>query len=213
LKGKYWFAENVIKIIKIRRNKFFKVKGIYFLPILVKNALASANRLLSSEKLDDNIKLDALMIKAKAFLSAGELALAEKTFNDIVKISQGEKGAEAKYNVAEIEFILKNNTESEKLVFELVNNYSNSDYWVAKGFILLGDIYTEAGNLFQAKQTFQSIIDNYDGEDLRDIAKKKLNKIIETEQVELDKQKAKDSVLTVPDTINIKGESVELQEF
>jgi len=193
-------------------SRYWQMKSYLYLKDY-ENALASANRLLSSEKLDDNIKLDALMIKAKAFLSAGELALAEKTFNDIVKISQGEKGAEAKYNVAEIEFILKNNTESEKLVFELVNNYSNSDYWVAKGFILLGDIYTEAGNLFQAKQTFQSIIDNYDGEDLRDIAKKKLNKIIETEQVELDKQKAKDSVLTVPDTINIKGESVELQEF
>jgi TolA-binding protein len=177
------------------------------------NALVEANRLLSTEKIEDNIKLDALMVKAKAFLSAGELALAQKSFSDIVKLSQGEAGAEAKYNVAEIEFLLKNYKEAETTVFALVNDYSGYDYWVAKGFILLGDIYTRTGNLFQAKQTFQSIIDNYDGEDLRDIAKKKLNEIIETERIELDKQKAKDSVLTVPDTISIKGEPVELQEF
>ncbi len=188
-------------------SRYWQMKSYLYLKDY-ENALASANRLLSSEKLNDNIKLDALMIKAKAFLSAGELALAEKTFNDIVKISQGEKGAEAKYNVAEIEFILKNNTESEKLVFELVNNYSNSDYWVAKGFILLGDIYTDAGNVFQAKQTFQSIIDNYDGDDLTDIAMEKLDKINVQEQEELNIQKQKDSVLTIPDTISIKGEGL-----
>jgi TolA-binding protein len=48
---------------------------------------------------------------------------------------------------------------------------------VAKGFILLADIYMERGNTFQAEQTLQSIIDNYDGEDLKQEARQKLDKI------------------------------------
>ncbi len=192
--------------------RYWQMKSYLYLKDY-ENALISANRLLSSEKIDDNMKLDALMIKAKAFLSAGELALAEKTFNDIVKLSKGEPGAEAKYNVAEIEFLLKNYKTAEALAFELANNYSGYDYWVAKGFILLADIYSQTGNLFQAKQTLQSIIDNYEGRELTDIAKEKLNKINNLEQKEIEKQKQRDSVLTVPDTINIQGENVELQEF
>ena len=193
-------------------SRYWQMKSYLYLKDY-ENALVAANRLLSTEKIEDNMKLDALMVKAKAFLSAGELALAEKSFKDIVKLSQGEAGAEAKYNVAEIEFLLKNYKEAETLIFALVNDYSDYDYWVAKGFILLGDVYTQTGNLFQAKQTFQSIIDNYDGKDLTDIAKEKRDEIIIREQAELDKQKEKDSVLTIPDTISIQGESVELQEF
>jgi hypothetical protein len=35
-------------------------------------------------------------------------------------------------------------------------------YWMARSFILLADIYLELGDDFQARHTFQSIIDNYD---------------------------------------------------
>ena len=56
-----------------------------------------------------------------------------------------------------------------KIIFELVENYF-SDF-IAKSFILLADIYKEKNNLFQSKATLQSIIDNYDGDDLRDMFK------------------------------------------
>jgi hypothetical protein len=55
------------------------------------------------------------------------------------------------------------------------------DYWVAKGFILLADIYVENGNTFQAKQTLQSIIDNYEGPELAEIARNKLKSIEQSE--------------------------------
>jgi thioredoxin-like negative regulator of GroEL len=45
---------------------------------------------------------------------------------------------------------------------------------VAKSFILLADVYLATGNEFQARQTLQSIIDNYEGEDLRQLARQKL---------------------------------------
>ena len=48
-------------------------------------------------------------------------------------------------------------------------------YWLVKSFILLADIYAEKGNLFQAKATLQSIVDNYKGDQkLMDEASQKL---------------------------------------
>ena len=39
-----------------------------------------------------------------------------------------------------------------------------------KGFILLGDVYLSQGNLFQAKATLESVIENHDGEVLKQLA-------------------------------------------
>ena len=48
---------------------------------------------------------------------------------------------------------------------------------------MLADIYAEKDNLFQAKATLQSIIDNYDGDQkLIDEAKQKLELVIQAEQ-------------------------------
>ena len=79
-----------------------------------------------------------------------------------------------KYNKAQYD-------EAETETFDLIQNYGEYDYWYAKGFILLADIYTKTGNEFQAKQTLQSIIDNYQGQDLKDEAQAKLNALNKNE--------------------------------
>ena len=45
----------------------------------------------------------------------------------------------------------------------------------------MSDIYLSRGDKFQAKATLESIIDNYDGEELILFAKKKREEIIESE--------------------------------
>ena len=76
---------------------------------------------------------------------------------------------------------------TNKTIFEILTNISN-DYWLAKSYILLGDIYLQKGNSFQAKHTYMSIIENYDGEDLRQMAKEKYDAIIQQEEA-LEKQR------------------------
>jgi hypothetical protein len=60
-------------------------------------------------------------------------------------------------------------------------NYSKYEFWVAKGFILLSDIYVVQKDYFQAKATLQSIIDEYSKDDLKIIALEKLKKLEEDE--------------------------------
>jgi hypothetical protein len=63
------------------------------------------------------------------------------------------------------------------MIYELSDNYGSYPYWVARGFILLADIYAQRGNTFQAEQTLQSIIDNYEGDDLKQVATEKLEQL------------------------------------
>jgi len=166
-------------------------------------ALTAAYKLLAAEKISDEMKLEALVIKAKSLYETDEMLLAKSAFKEIIKFSQGEAGAEAKYMVAYIEYQISDLDTAEKNVFELINDYAPYDYWVAKGFILLSDIYLKKENLFQAKQTLQSIIDNYEGEELKEVAISKLQEIIDEEEaLEVELIKA-DEAMGAPDTINI----------
>jgi tol-pal system protein YbgF len=174
------------------------------------NALADAGKLLTDEKLSNQMKTEAMMIRAHAYNYSDELPLAKSEYKKVADLSQGEAGAEAMFNIAEIEFKLRDTQASEKTVFELINRYTAYDYWVARGFILLSDIYVKNGNNFQAKQTLQSIIDNYEGDDLRVIASDKLAVIVGRENLIIEESRNADT-LNGGETIKLKEEEVELQ--
>jgi hypothetical protein len=83
---------------------------------------------------------------------------------------------------------------AEKEVFDLINNIPSYDYWIAKAFILLADVYVQTDNTFQAKHTLQSIIDNYDGDDeLKDVARQKLREIAEMERL-MEERRAEEEI-------------------
>ncbi|MDD3913860.1 MAG: tetratricopeptide repeat protein [Bacteroidales bacterium] len=107
----------------------------------------------------------------------GKYDTAYSEFLSFAEKYKTEKGAEAKYFCAFIDYLSDDYQKSEKEIFELVENYNSYDYWVARSFILLADVYVKTDNVFQAKQTLQSIVDNYEGEDLKLEAKSKLKAI------------------------------------
>jgi TolA-binding protein len=142
-------------------------------------AIQSAQKLLSLDKVPENIISETHLTIARSAYALANTPLALKEYNETLKLSKNEMGAEAKYMIAQLEFENAKYDECEKTVFSLSENYASYDYWVAKGFLLLADVYLKKGNTFQAKQTLQSIIDNYEGDDLVALAKEKLASILE----------------------------------
>jgi len=176
---------------------------------LLKNyeaAIGPADKLLAQEKISDEMKLEAMLIRANSLETTDEILLAKAQYKEIAEFSQGEAGAESLYKIALIGYNLKDYEAAEKELFKLFNNYASYDYWMANGFILLADIYVETGNLFQAKQTLQSILENYDGEDLKKVAAEKLDAILASENTETTEEDNES------ESINIEGEEVELEQ-
>ena len=67
------------------------------------------------------------------------------------------------------------------------SDFSAYDEWVGKAYLLLADNFLATGELFQAKGTLKSLVDNFPRQDIRDAAREKL-KAIEGEEL---KKKAK----------------------
>jgi TolA-binding protein len=130
------------------------------------------------EKSSEEDKNKAGLYAGKAYLLKGDTTIAKKQFEQVVKDTKSIIGAEAMYNLAEVQYLKKDYKTSQKTCFDLINNMPNYDYWFAKTFILLADNYTALKDKVQAIATLKSVIDNYEGKDeILDTANEKLKKL------------------------------------
>lgn len=142
--------------------------------------IASATAVMDDATVTDELRDEALVSMARSYRRAGDDANASKYYNRLLKSSNGEYSGEAAYYGAESSFRKKNYNEAESAI-ERIAAEPRSDYWLAKAFILWADIFYARENNIQAKQTLQSIIDNYDGDDLRQVAQEKYDAIVAAE--------------------------------
>jgi tetratricopeptide (TPR) repeat protein len=139
-----------------------------------------AQQVIGLDKTDDWLMSKAKIIIARYQFASGNYAKSKTTFEQVEKLSEYDEGAEAKYHLAYLTYLDDSFVLAEKMIFELAEDYS-SDHFIAKAFILLADIYVIQENDFQAKATLESIIENHDGEDLINVARKKWELIVERE--------------------------------
>ena len=99
--------------------------------------------------------------KAQVLLRKGDEESALKVFKVLNTEVKSEEGAEARYRIIEAEYKSKNLDKAEKMVYEFSDSNTPQNYWLAKSFILLGDIYFDKGDAFQARATYQSVVDGY----------------------------------------------------
>ncbi|MEC3879016.1 tetratricopeptide repeat protein [Parapedobacter sp. 10938] len=98
-------------------------------------------------------------------LNEGDSAKAAEEMNLAALKSHTVVGAEAQYNVAHLRYKTLHFDQAIESAFDVINDWSSYDYWVAKSFILLADAYASKGDKLQAKSTLESVIENYEGED------------------------------------------------
>jgi len=141
-----------------------------------------ANAVLNSPDALPEHHTEAEFYLGKVAFEEKDYDTASKLFKKTADAATTVIGSEAKYRVAEISFIKGNYKQSLEECKAMIEQKPTHEYWRVKGFILLADNYHRQGNIFQAKATLQSIIDNYKGEELKQIAQEKLDAILQEEQ-------------------------------
>lgn len=121
----------------------------------------SANLVLSSEKVSDILKRETNYMLAVSYYKLGN---KDKAFPILSKLStdtNSAEGAESKFLVADILFEKQKLKEAENEIMDFIDKNSPHQFWLAKSFLLLSDIYLKNGDEFQAKHTLKSIEENY----------------------------------------------------
>ena len=149
---------------------YFELKQVDSCLIYTSKVIASSKSSVSELSHANLLAGKAYLIKADTTQSLKPLGLAARGRNI--------DAAESRYLLAFIQFQGKNYKASKKILFDMVKQLSNYDYWVAKSFVLLADNYTAEGDLFQARSTLVSVLQNYKPNDeVKNSAEQKLNQL------------------------------------
>ena len=138
--------------------------------------IEAANKLLLTEKISYEMEREARYKIAKSYLALGEMEDALDEFRGVATEVTSNEGAEAKYRVIHILYQKQDYDKAEEEIFEFIDLNTPHQYWMAKSFLVLADIYIEKEDYFQAGHTLQSIIDFYENQDDGIVAEAKQKK-------------------------------------
>jgi TolA-binding protein len=125
----------------------------------------SASKLLTSSGLtQENERLGHFYL-GKSYLALNQQDKALEQFGKLAGDVKNTEGAEAKYRIAEIYMKLGKQDKAQKEIFNFVELNTPHQYWIARAYIMLAEIYHNKKDDFQATSTLKSIIDNYDNKD------------------------------------------------
>lgn len=130
-----------------------------------KEALLAADALLKDPKLSPEIATEARYVRAKAYIELKQEKQAVADLKELSKDTRTVQGAEAKYLLAQWYYDNQEDKQAEEVLMNFIENGTPHPYWLARGFILLADIYIRQGDDFQARQYLTSLQNNYKGED------------------------------------------------
>lgn len=140
-------------------------------------AIGQAKVLQMTPEVEEQQRIQADYILGKSYMALKQYDQAKAVLQLCVQADAGIYGAEAAYLLALAHFEQGQAGLAEDKVFAMADRYPSYEYWLAKSYILLADIYAANDNIFQARETLKSIIENYSGDDLKQIAIQKLQKL------------------------------------
>ncbi len=111
------------------------------------------------------------------------LSASNNYFTQVIKENVSSLSAEAGFQIAYNTFQSGDLDGAEKNAMSAIEKSGSNDYWAARSYILLGDIFVSQKDYFNAKATLQSVIENCRIPELKEEAVQKLKNIESLEKV------------------------------
>ena len=129
------------------------------------DVVATADELLKNGGLTAEEENEVRLARARAYSKLHKGSLAEKDFAQLAKDTRNVYGAQSAYYLAQEQYDAGNLKDAEKTLNSFIDSGTPHQYWLARGFILLSDIYHKRGADFEACQYLESLKSNYPGKD------------------------------------------------
>ncbi|MFM2327014.1 MAG: hypothetical protein RIR31_1216, partial [Bacteroidota bacterium] len=142
----------------------------------------AAKTLLTKKGISTDDKSIAFLVLGKSQQLSGDCVSAISSFKSCASINKSAWGAEARYEIANCQFTSGNLSAAEKAAMAVIKETGSYDIWVTKSYILLGDIFMQQKDYFNAKATYESVAKNSVIPELKNEAQQKLDKAIAEEK-------------------------------
>ncbi len=141
-----------------------------------------ATTLRQDDRLTKRERAEVAYYIAKSAFAANENDVALQYFNDVINLTDDERAAEARYRIAYIYYLQRDLDFAQEIAFNANREIASYPYWLGKNVILLGDIFVEKKDYFNARASLESIVENYTKDD--DVLKEAKQKLATLDQLE-----------------------------
>jgi tetratricopeptide (TPR) repeat protein len=145
-------------------------------------AFNTAKELAAMKGSSTDDKAVANLVQAKSLMVAGDTTAAMESFKTAAQLSKTAWGAEARYEIAVDGFRKNDLKTTEKNAMMVIDNYGSYEIWVAKSYLLLGDIFMRQQDYFNAKATYESVVKNTTLSDIKQSAQQKYDAALAAEK-------------------------------
>jgi lipopolysaccharide biosynthesis regulator YciM len=142
------------------------------------DAVPNAQDLLQQKGIATDDKMMSNMVIAKNYQLNNQPDDAAIAYKSVIELGKSEYAAEARYQVAVILLAQNKLPDAEKAAFDVINKAGSYDYWITKAYILLGDVYYQEKDYFNAEATLKSVTENATYPDLKKEAQTKLDTVV-----------------------------------
>lgn len=196
----YTLFSSLEKIAEVKNNIMIARQGQMRAAFLSNNyigAIDAATSMLKTDKITEEDVRESQFILAQSLFALNRIEEALPRYKIIARETKSREGAEAKYKIALIYYIQQQDSIAQNEIYDFVDKNTSHQYWLAKSFLLLSDIFLRQQDDFSAKQTLQSIIENYslNTDEILPETNDRLSKIIIREK-EMEKIKMADTLKT-----------------
>ena len=160
-------------IAQIENNRLDALKGLmwsFYKNKQYRNAVVQSNKVLENKSFDNTVYVSAKYVKAQSHLALGERTEALLLLEELSRGHHTAIGAEAYYLLCKDAFDSGDFDKAETMIYNFADTETPQEYWVARAFILLGDIFAGRGEWTQARATYESVQKGYKASEPDDIA-------------------------------------------
>lgn len=179
------YFESVINNSVSEDNRLEALRGLvrsYYQLKDYTQANASAKELSARKGTTTDDRSIALLVLGKSQQLAGDCAAAITSFKSLAAINKSAWGAEGRYEMAKCYFTQSNLAAGEKAALSTIKETGSYDEWVTRSYILLGDIFMQQKDYFNAKATFESVSKNAAITELKNEAQQKYDAAVAAEK-------------------------------
>jgi TolA-binding protein len=204
--GKYADAiisfHRVEKLAANKKDQFNAWTGLmesFYLTEQYDSADQYARMILESGNVNAGAQNKASLYLGKTAMARGDLESAKDEFLNTLNAARDENGAEAKYLLGKLFYDQKEYQRSIETLISLNKDFSEYEDWVGKSYLLLADNYLALNNVFQAKGTLQSLVDQFPLQNVKEAARKKIAEIdaLQTEQQQAEEADTLETIDTI----------------
>lgn len=128
-------------------------------------SINKATVIVADPKVSPELLNQAYYYRAKSYLAIGQEKYAINDLKGLSSDTRNIYGAEAKYLLAQLYYKTNQMQQAEQEILDFIESSTPHMYWLARGFILLSDVYYYNGRVIDARQYLLSLQQNYKADD------------------------------------------------